>query len=203
MILGTLSLLCDSRYLLWALASALSIYAVHAQWPMWALASALSTVYVVNSQTPTQKLGEINRAIQVCEEILEHAESACARDHVELTECMHRLFEVEMSASRIRVQLLEKHHDFTTWKGCVEYVKDMHDLWKKIHQCVKDLKEIGTSTLVTLENENQRKSGENIRDCDEICDALGSQWSARRRRRLGQTLTTGNTAVSYEALTSV
>jgi hypothetical protein len=32
---------------------------------------------------------------------------------------------------------------------------------------------------LTIEAENQRKSGENIRDCDEICDALGSQASAR------------------------
>jgi hypothetical protein len=93
MMLGTLSLLCDSRYLLWALTSALSIYAVDAQRPMWALASALSTVYVVNAQTPTQNLGEINRAIRVCEELLERAKSACARDNVELTERMRRLFE--------------------------------------------------------------------------------------------------------------
>jgi hypothetical protein len=44
---------------------------------------------------------------------------------------------------------LEKSLDFTTWKGCVEYVKDMHDIWKKIHQCAKDVKEIETSTLVS------------------------------------------------------
>jgi hypothetical protein len=74
---------------------------------------------------------------------------------------------------------------------------------------------------LTIEAERQRQSGENIRDCDEICDAFGSQASARTcagrsrwgalilidlaggRRRLGQTLTTENTTVSYEALTSV
>ncbi|KAJ7307673.1 hypothetical protein DFH08DRAFT_1051542 [Mycena albidolilacea] len=88
-----------------------------------------------------------------------------------------------------------KHHDFTTWKGCVEYVKDMRDMWKKTHQCAKDVREIETSTLLTIKAENQRKSGENIRDCDEICDALGSQSAARAGHR--------KYTVSYEALASV
>ncbi|KAJ7806589.1 hypothetical protein B0H14DRAFT_2610343 [Mycena olivaceomarginata] len=108
-----------------------------------------------------------------------------------------------MSTSRIRVQLLEKHHDFTTWKGCVEYVNGMCEIWNKIHQCAKDVREIEKSTLLTIEAEHQRQSGENIRDCDEICEALGSQSSARRRRRLGQGPGTRNTTVSYKTLASV
>jgi hypothetical protein len=32
---------------------------------------------------------------------------------------------------------------------------------------------------LTIEAERQRQSVENIRDCQEICDALGSQASAR------------------------
>jgi hypothetical protein len=73
---------------------------------------------------------------------------------------------------------------------------------------------------LAIEAENQRQSGENIRDCDEICDALGSQSSARTsadrsgwgalilidlagRRRLAQTLGAGNTTVSYDALAFV
>jgi hypothetical protein len=31
---------------------------------------------------------------------------------------------------------------------------------------------------LTIEAERQRQSGENMRDCNEICDALGSQASA-------------------------
>ncbi|KAJ7349857.1 hypothetical protein DFH08DRAFT_958805 [Mycena albidolilacea] len=79
----------------------------------------------------------------------------------------------------------------------------MHNLWKKIHQCAKDVREIETSTSLIIEAENQRKSGENIRYCNEICDVLGSQASVSRQRRLRQALGSGNTTVSYEALASV
>jgi hypothetical protein len=44
---------------------------------------------------------------------------------------------------------LEKHPDFTTWKGYVEYVNGMCDIWKKIHQCAKDVRDIEMSTLVS------------------------------------------------------
>ncbi|KAJ7307679.1 hypothetical protein DFH08DRAFT_824205 [Mycena albidolilacea] len=184
MVLAALSVLPGNQYILFALL------------PVWLLA------HIANGQRPTQKVDGVNHAIDACKELLEGAKLACTRDHVELTDRARRLSEVTVSASRIRVQLMEKHHDFTTWKGCVEYVKGMCDIWKKIHQCAKDVREIETSTLLTIEAENQRQSGANIRDCDEICDALGSQ-SARRRRRLGQTLGAGNTTVSYEALAFV
>ncbi|KAJ7848010.1 hypothetical protein B0H14DRAFT_3453370 [Mycena olivaceomarginata] len=184
-VLGALSLLPNNRYILLALAPAMVV------------------VNVANAQRPTQKLDRVKHTIDGCKELLKGAKLTCGRNHVELTDRTRRLSEVEVSASRIQVQLLEKHHDFTTWKGCVEYVNGMCDIWKKIHQCAKDVREIETSTLRTLEAEKQRQSGENIRDCDEICDALGSQASARQRRRLGQALGTGNTTVSYEALASV
>ncbi|KAJ7307658.1 hypothetical protein DFH08DRAFT_975481 [Mycena albidolilacea] len=56
---------------------------------------------------------------------------------------------------------------------------------------------------LTIKAENLRRSGANIRECDEICDAVGSQSSARQRRRLGQALGAGNTTASYETLASV
>ncbi|KAJ7848032.1 hypothetical protein B0H14DRAFT_3674026 [Mycena olivaceomarginata] len=200
------------------LASALSVYAVDAQWPMWALAWALSTVYVVNAQTPTQKLGEINRAIRVCEEILERAKSACARDHVELAERMHRLFDIKNSSpidgktSRLynlegmcricegNVRHLEQNTPVRKGREgkrevyLGEWASQAHIEIRRIMYRLHQL---------TIEAKRQCQSGENIRDCDEIRNALGSQASARRRRRLGQTLTTGNTTVSYEALESV
>ncbi|KAJ7848034.1 hypothetical protein B0H14DRAFT_2583257 [Mycena olivaceomarginata] len=184
-VLGALSLLPDNRYILLVLVPALVV------------------VNVANAQRPTQKLDRVKHAIDGCKERLEGAKLTCARNHVELTDRTRRLSEVAVLASIIQVRLLEKHPDFTTWKGYVKYVKDMHDMWKKIHQCAKDVREIETSTLLTIEAENQRQSGENIRDCDEICDALGSQASARRRRRLGQALGMGNTTVSYGTLASV
>ncbi|KAJ7806611.1 hypothetical protein B0H14DRAFT_3767690, partial [Mycena olivaceomarginata] len=159
-VLGALSLVPDSRYILLALASALVV------------------VNIANARRPTQKLERTKHAINACKELLEGAKLTCPRDHVELTERARRLSEVEMSASRIQVQLLEKHPDFITWKGCVKYVKGMCDIWNKRNQCAKDVREIEKSTLLTIEPDNQRKSGENIRDCDEICDALSSQSSA-------------------------
>jgi hypothetical protein len=74
-VLGAVSLLPDNRYI-----------------PL-ALVSALVIVYAADAQRPTRKLCGVNRAIRVCEEILERAKSACVRDLVELTERMRRLFE--------------------------------------------------------------------------------------------------------------
>ncbi|KAJ7307669.1 hypothetical protein DFH08DRAFT_824196 [Mycena albidolilacea] len=79
---------------------------------------------------------------------------------------------------------------------------DRHSLNGRERKCAKDVREIEKSTLLTIEAENLRRSGANIRECDEICDALGSQ-SARQRRRLGQGPGAGNTNVSYETLASV
>jgi hypothetical protein len=63
-VLGAVSLLPDNRYI-----------------PL-VLVSALVIVYAADSQRPTRKLCGVNRAIRVCEEILERAKSACVRDLV-------------------------------------------------------------------------------------------------------------------------
>ncbi|KAJ7307691.1 hypothetical protein DFH08DRAFT_824217 [Mycena albidolilacea] len=171
-VLGVLSLLPENRYILLASVSALVI------------------VYALDAQRPTRKLCGVNRAIRVCEEILERA----SRPALEIL--------VELSASRIQLQLLETHNDLTTWKGFVEYLQRMWEIRKKIHQCTKDVSDIQRFTLRTIQAEHQRRLGENIRDCSEICDAVASS-STRRRHHLEPAQGTGIVNPPYETLASM
>ncbi|KAJ7848040.1 hypothetical protein B0H14DRAFT_2583263 [Mycena olivaceomarginata] len=183
-VLDAVSLLPDNRYILLALVLALVI------------------VYAAHAQRPIRKLCGVNRAIRGCEETLERAKSACVRNLVELTEQMLRLFEVKESESRIQMQLLETHDDLTTWERFVEYLQCMWEIRKKIHQCTKDLRDIQRFTLRTVQAEHQRRLGEDIRDCSEICDALASS-STRRRHHLESAQGTGIVNPPYETLASV
>ncbi|KAJ7727705.1 hypothetical protein B0H14DRAFT_3618758 [Mycena olivaceomarginata] len=150
-IFGSLSLLPGNRYILWALVSAGLI------------------IYTANRQRPSHKLGRLKHAIEGCEETLKHAKSNCARNHVELTDGARRLLEARLSASKVQSRLLETH-SVTTWEELVEYLQNLRDIMQKINQCAKDVKEIQTSTLLTIEAERQREFFEGIKELREIHD---------------------------------
>jgi len=57
------------------------------------LAAASLTIYVANRQSPSHKLGQVEDAIKVTEEVLKRAQANCARDHVELMDGARRLLE--------------------------------------------------------------------------------------------------------------
>ncbi|KAJ7792096.1 hypothetical protein B0H14DRAFT_178842 [Mycena olivaceomarginata] len=154
-IFGALSLLPGNRYI-----------------PLGLLPAAL-IVYTVNRQRPSHKLARVERAIEACEETLKHAKSNCARNHVELTDRMRRLLEVKLSASKIQSQLLETHN-VATWEELVEYLLNQREIIQKINQCAKDVKEIQTSTLLTIEAERQREFFEGIKEMREIHDTVVS-----------------------------
>ncbi|KAJ7799797.1 hypothetical protein B0H14DRAFT_3156332 [Mycena olivaceomarginata] len=150
---GTLSLLPGNRYIALGLGSTTLI------------------IYAANRQRPTRKLGRVERKIQACEETLKHAKSNCTRNHVELTDGTRRLLEAKLSASKIRSRLLETH-SVTTWEELVEYLQNLHEIVQKIKQCAKDVKEIQTSTLLTIEAERQRQFFEGIKELREIHDTV-------------------------------
>jgi hypothetical protein len=55
----------------------------------------------------------------------------------------------KLSASKIQSRLLETH-SVATWEELVEYLLNLRDIMQKINQCAKDVKEIQTSTLVSI-----------------------------------------------------
>jgi hypothetical protein len=74
-------------------------------------------------------------------------------------------YRAKLSASKIQSRLLETH-SVATWEELVEYLQNLRDIMQKINQCVKNVKEIQTSTLVsivhvgsTVENLNEKLSG--------------------------------------------
>ncbi|KAJ7868813.1 hypothetical protein B0H14DRAFT_3132586 [Mycena olivaceomarginata] len=152
-IFGALSLLPGNLYVLWALVSAGLI------------------IYTANRQHPAHKLGRLEHAIEGCEENLKHAKSNCARNHVELTDGTRRLLEAKMSASKIQSRLLETH-SVATWEELMEYLLNLRDIIQKINQCAKDVKEIQTSTLLTIEAERQRQFFEGIKELREIHETV-------------------------------
>ncbi|KAJ7806605.1 hypothetical protein B0H14DRAFT_2610357 [Mycena olivaceomarginata] len=180
-VLDAVSLLPDNRYILLALVLALVI------------------VYAAHAQRPTRKLCGVNRAIRGCEETLERAKSACVRNLVELIEQMLRLFEVRVKNPNAIVGDTRRSHDLGT---IVEYLQRMWEIRKKIHQCTKDVRDIQRFTLRTIQAEHQRRLGEDIRDCSEICDALASS-STRRRHHLESAQGTGIVNPPYDTLASV
>ncbi|KAJ7799827.1 hypothetical protein B0H14DRAFT_2616770 [Mycena olivaceomarginata] len=152
-IFGALSLLPGNRY------------------NFWALVSAGLIIYTANRQCPSHKLGRVERNIQACEETLQHTKSNCPRNLGELMDGTRRLLEAKLSASKIQSRLLETH-SVTTWEELMEYLLNLRDIMQKIDQCAKDVKEIQTSTLLTIEAERQRQFFEGIKELREIHDTV-------------------------------
>ncbi|KAF7356279.1 hypothetical protein MVEN_00959700 [Mycena venus] len=150
-IFGALSLVPENRYIVLTLGSATLI------------------IYAANRQRPSHKLSRIEDAIQVAEETLERAKADCARKHMELVDGARRLLKAKLSASIIQAQLLEPR-SITTRKEFVEYLRKVKGIMQSINQCAKDVKEIQTSTLLTIEAERQRKLSEEIKEAGEIFD---------------------------------
>ncbi|KAJ7687977.1 hypothetical protein B0H14DRAFT_2653528 [Mycena olivaceomarginata] len=141
-----------------------------------ALNPAVLIIYTIIQQHPSHKLARVERAIEACEDVLQHAKANCARHLLELTDETCRLFEV--SASKIRIQLLEPH-SVTTREELVEYLRDVAKTMQTVNQCAKKAKEIERSTLLTIENERQHRFLEGIKELHEIHETVISA-SARR-----------------------
>ncbi|KAJ7457101.1 hypothetical protein FB451DRAFT_1275930 [Mycena latifolia] len=131
------------------------------------LASASLGVYAAHHQSPSQKLARLEDALMATEEILEHAKLDCARNRVELMESETQLLQAKLAVSKIQSQMLEARD--TTWN---EYFQNIIGIWKSIKKCEKDIKQIQTSTLLTIEAERQRRLSEGIKESREILDAV-------------------------------
>ncbi|KAF7356365.1 hypothetical protein MVEN_00968900 [Mycena venus] len=135
------------------------------------LISVTLIIYAVNSQRPSHKLRLVEEAIKVAEEILERAQWNCSRNQVELMDETTHLLKAKISASEIRSRLLETD-GVTTWKEFVKYLQSLRDITQKMKQCAKEVKEIQTSILRTIEAERRRKISEGVQESQEILDTL-------------------------------
>ncbi|KAJ6554428.1 hypothetical protein B0H19DRAFT_1071829 [Mycena capillaripes] len=142
-----------------------------------ALVSASLVAYFAHRQGPSYKLARVEDALKTAEESLESAKANCTRSHVELMDLASRLLEAKLSASNIRTRLL-KARNVTDWR---EYLKKIGAIMQSIKQCFKDVKEIQTSTLLTIEAEREHEFSEDLRESRDILDAVIS--SATRHVR--------------------
>ncbi|KAJ6554413.1 hypothetical protein B0H19DRAFT_1294121 [Mycena capillaripes] len=142
-----------------------------------ALISASLGVSFAHRQRPSYKLGRVEDALKTAEESLEGANANCKRSHVELMILTSRLLGAKLSASKIQTRLL-KTHNVTDW---MEYLQNFGGIIRSIKQCAKDVKEIETSILLTIESERQSNFSENSRQSCAVLDAVIS--SATRHVR--------------------
>ncbi|KAJ7815448.1 hypothetical protein B0H14DRAFT_2847815 [Mycena olivaceomarginata] len=105
------------------------------------LGAASLTVYAINRQTPSAKLGRVEDAIIVTEKIQQHAKANSARDQVKWLEYGKRLLDAKLSASKIQTRLLEARK-IKTWG---EYLEKVKEILQSINECAKEVKDIQTS----------------------------------------------------------
>ncbi|KAJ7353232.1 hypothetical protein DFH08DRAFT_61841 [Mycena albidolilacea] len=131
------------------------------------LGAASLAVYAANRQTPSAKLGRVEDAIIATEKIQQHAKANGARDQVKWLEYGKRLLDAKLSASKIQTRLLEAHSVKTWW----EYLEKVKEILQSINKCAKEVKNIQTSILLTIEAERQRQLCEGIKEVRETIDA--------------------------------
>ncbi|KAJ7353223.1 hypothetical protein DFH08DRAFT_1077472, partial [Mycena albidolilacea] len=131
------------------------------------IGAASLTVYAANCQTPSYKLGRVEDAIIATEKIRQHAEANGARDQVKWLEYGKRLLDAKLSVSKIQTRLLEAR-SVTTWG---EYLEKVKAILQSTNECAKEVKDIQTSILLTIEAERQRQLCEGIKEVRKTIDA--------------------------------
>ncbi|KAF8171377.1 hypothetical protein K438DRAFT_1773222 [Mycena galopus ATCC 62051] len=108
--------------------------------------------------------------IKSLQKTLKDEKEECMGSYFELVDVMICLFEAKLSASKMRVRLLESRC-VTKWKEFVEYLQYLQEIIWDINQCAKKVKEVRASMLLIIEAERQRQFSAGIRDSGEILDA--------------------------------
>ncbi|KAJ7042999.1 hypothetical protein C8F04DRAFT_1075667 [Mycena alexandri] len=142
-----------------------------------ALILAAFTAYAVNLFSPSRRLIRLEDAIKTVEDILARAMESCSRDYLELMDLADCLIHVEISASKIRIQLLNAS-SLEKWS-----LKIM----ERINECTKKVEEINTSVLRIMEGEHQYQLNKSSREKREVIDAIilpPTRMQERVRRRL-------------------
>ncbi|KAF8123961.1 hypothetical protein K438DRAFT_2003071 [Mycena galopus ATCC 62051] len=155
-LLGALSLLPDNRYILVA------------------LGLVGLTFHIINGQRPSNKLDRIEVMIKSLQKSLKDEKEDCVGSHFELVDVMSCLFEPKLSASKMRVRLLESR-SVTTWNEFVEYLQYLREIIQDINQCTKKVKEVRASMLRIIEGELQQQFSAGIQQSREILEKITSR----------------------------
>ncbi|KAJ6531382.1 hypothetical protein DFH09DRAFT_1183494 [Mycena vulgaris] len=130
-------------------------------------AAASGVIYVAHYHHPSTRLGRLNNMLSTTTDILACAKSHCLRDHLNLADDEHCLLRAKLSASRIQSRLLEARD--APWKL---YFQTIRAIWLSLNKCERQVREIRTSTLLTIEAEHQRKLAEHIKESREIVNTV-------------------------------
>ncbi|KAJ7220252.1 hypothetical protein GGX14DRAFT_433991 [Mycena pura] len=120
-------------------------------------------------RTPAGRMSELNNAINTTKHILARAESTCTRDQVVLFELRHRLLQEAKVASKVECLILEI--DGTRWR---EYYRSVVDALQVISKCAREVKNIQSTIRRIVQEDNQRKLEEDIRDMGQLLAAMYS-----------------------------
>ncbi|KAJ7153410.1 hypothetical protein C8R43DRAFT_1126704 [Mycena crocata] len=131
------------------------------------LTCASLIIYAVHSRCPVKTLSRLEDAIKTTEEIMERAKVECMRNHVELMDGASRLFRAKLSASKMQTRMFEARK-----KTGKKYLQEIRGIMQHIDKYTKEVREIQTATLLTMEVERQRQLSENVDKSRDALDAI-------------------------------
>ncbi|KAJ7455014.1 hypothetical protein B0H11DRAFT_259498 [Mycena galericulata] len=168
------------------------------------ITSASLAVYILHRQSPSERLGRLEDAIKAGEEILKRAKSVCGREYVSLVGLEGRLlqyvrpahvidsgnnmFRAKLSASKIQTRIL-KAGDDKVWQ---KYLQTLRGIMQSIDECARQVKEVHTETLLTMEDERQRQISEGIKESQEVIATANSPLCRRAHLPLHRRQPTDN-----------
>ncbi|KAJ7220275.1 hypothetical protein GGX14DRAFT_560080 [Mycena pura] len=131
-------------------------------------------------RTPAGRISELNNAINTTKHVLARAESTCTRDQVVLFELRHRLLQEVKVASKLECRILEI--EGTKWARR-EYIRSVIAIesLQIINKCAREMKNIHNTIRRIVQEDNQRKLDEDIRDIRELLAAMYSPTRTRAR----------------------
>ncbi|KAJ6507104.1 hypothetical protein DFH09DRAFT_1101333 [Mycena vulgaris] len=130
-------------------------------------AAVSGAIFAAHYHHPSTRMARLNNMLSATTEILARAKSHCLRDHLDLANDERRLLRAKLCASKIQSRLLEARD--APWKL---YFQTIRAIWLSLNKCERQVRDIRTSTLLTIEAEHQRKLAEHIKESREIVNAV-------------------------------
>ncbi|KAJ7603216.1 hypothetical protein DFH06DRAFT_1394301 [Mycena polygramma] len=134
-----------------------------------ALAFVSLVLFIARHQGPARKFNMLESLIKVTEETLHRAKAmpTSASSHAEIINAEGHFLQVKLFASKIQTRMLEMRDE--TRKV---YFKGLKALLLAIRHSAAEVQEIQTALLLTIEEENQRKLTEGIKESREVLSTV-------------------------------
>ncbi|KAJ6535844.1 hypothetical protein DFH09DRAFT_1091620 [Mycena vulgaris] len=134
------------------------------------VAAVSGVIYTAYYRHPSMRIGRLDNMLSATTDILARAKSHCIRDRSNLADNERRLL-------RIQSRLLEARD--APWKL---YFQTIREIWLTLNKCERQVREIRTSTLLTIEAEHQRKLAEHINEIAVVHSPRHNTWSNQSTR---------------------